>query len=63
LAKENPNLLNKEKEGRRRDFESVRGYYKKWLPFVLLSFNCYDYHFYLDFVKRKSPIMAPKILK
>lgn len=29
LAKENPNLLNKEKEGRRRDFESVRGYYKK----------------------------------
>ncbi|MBG6187761.1 outer membrane beta-barrel protein [Flavobacterium sp. CAN_S2] len=34
LAKENPNLLNKEKEGRRRDFESVRGYYNKCLSFL-----------------------------
>jgi hypothetical protein len=34
LAKENPNLLNKEKEGRRRDFESVWGYYNKCLSFL-----------------------------
>ena len=51
LAKENPNLLNKEKK---QDFGILNQY-----GVTIIN----DYRFYLDFVKRKSPIMVTKFLK
>jgi hypothetical protein len=51
LAKENPNLLNKEKK---QDFGILNQY-----GVTIIN----DYRFYLDFVKRKSSIMVTKFLK
>ena len=51
LAKENPNLLNKEKK---QDFGILNQY-----GVTIIN----DYRFYLDFFKRKSSIMVTKFLK